>query len=137
MYAKCNAAYAGSGVSEAYASSAGAGGHYYRYSSAHQAAASNGGMRFSNGLVGAVVVVPLALLGFWLQQKADKPIHTEEMRIRPYGFLHPPVNPYLREDLQPRTMRRAWFGKNILPLSGDGDHRGSAPPRGGGKDESR
>lgn len=109
---------------EAYASSSGAGGHYYRYSSAHQAAASKGGMRFSNGLVGAVVVMPLALLGFWLQQKAEKPIHTEEMRIRPYGFLHPPVNPYLRDDLHPKTMRRTWFGKNILFSSDGGGGQG-------------
>ena len=62
-------------------------------------------VRFSNGLVGAVLFTPLVMLGWWLSHKRMNDV-PEGMPIRPFGFLHPPVNPYLREDLLPRTRSR-------------------------------
>ena len=87
-----------------------AGGSYYRYSAAYSKAESGSSQTFSNGLVAAVLSAPLVLLGFWMERKSSYTSTasgaSEEMKIRPYGFFHPPVNPYLRDDLHPKTMKR-------------------------------
>lgn len=90
----------------------GPGGAYYRYSSAYHTHARRGGVgKFSNGVLAAVLAAPLAMLGFMLQRKKDEVMSIGgEMKIRPYGFFHPPVNPYLRDDLKPRTAENKWFG---------------------------
>lgn len=64
--------------------------------------------KYSNGVVAAIIAVPLVLLGMWLQHKSNSPAYSDEMAYRPNGFLSPPVNPYLRDDLQPRTLSRFW-----------------------------
>jgi hypothetical protein len=51
-----------------------------------------------------VVAMPLVLLGLWLQQRPEA--DADEWKVRPYGILHPPVNPFLREDLKPRVYSR-------------------------------
>lgn len=89
----------------------------YRYAAAAAAASrsgSSGGRHihsFSNGALAAVIVVPLAMVGFMLQLKRDEIKRDgldSEMKIRPHGFWVPPYNPYLRDDLQPITRESKW-----------------------------
>ena len=63
--------------------------------------------KYSNGVVGAVIAAPLVLLGIWLQHKLSQ-THSDDPVVhpRPHGLFHPPVNPYLRDDLRPRTYSR-------------------------------
>lgn len=69
------------------------------------AAATRHSPRFGNGLVAGIISMPLLLLGFYLQSKAGA-APSGEWTVRPYGLLHPPVNPFLREDLKPRVYSR-------------------------------
>jgi hypothetical protein len=61
-----------------------------------------------------VVAAPLVLLGFWLQRKREIERRSGSaaplFASRPHGILQPPVNPWLRDDLQPRTRSRWWVG---------------------------
>lgn len=62
------------------------------------------GPRFSNGIVGAVLTIPLVLTGVHLSQHST--LGTEDAIWRPHGIFQPPHNPYLRDDLRPRTYSR-------------------------------
>ena len=45
---------------------------------------------------------------------------------RPHGLLHPPQNPFLREDMKPRTQSRFW---NSGWNGGRGKQLGSPPKK--------
>ena len=77
----------------------------YGYSAAYTTTRSV--PKYSNGVVGAVIAAPLVLLGIWLQHKLSQ-THSDDPVVhpRPHGLFHPPVNPYLRDDLRPRTYSR-------------------------------
>ena len=79
-----------------------------QWTRAAAAAAAAGGKThtYSNGVVGAVIAAPLLLLGMWLQHKSVRGSAWDS--TRPHGLLHPPQNPYLREDLKPKTYSRFW-----------------------------
>jgi hypothetical protein len=80
----------------------------YHYSTAGYArTAAAHPKRYSNGVVGAVIAAPLAMLGIWLSYKSSyndigggiDP--TSLQRI--HGWWHPPENPFARDDLRPKT----------------------------------
>lgn len=81
---------------------------------ARSAAAAAGGAggrgptKYSNGVVGAVIAAPLVLLGMWLQHKSSRGTIDFADTTRPNGILLPPENPFLRDDLRPRTRSRFW-----------------------------
>ena len=66
-------------------------------------AAAAAAPRFSNGVVAAVLAVPLMLGGIF---SARAVAAANEDSWRPDGLLHPPVNPFLREDMLPRYHHR-------------------------------
>jgi len=90
----------------------------YKYAANAQYAHPGGGFtqgtraaKFSNGALAAVLAVPLAMIGFMLQLKRKEMVSDgldSEMKIRPHGFWVPPYNPYLRDDLKPRTRESKW-----------------------------
>jgi hypothetical protein len=73
-----------------------------------------------------VVAAPLVLLGFWLQRKREIERRSGSaaplFASRPHGIMQPPVNPWLRDDLQPRMRSRWWGGGR-----GAGGAGGAAP----------
>lgn len=67
---------------------------------------------YSNGVVAAIISAPLTMLGAkmaWESQQEDAQGRRQLPGWRPHGMLSPPVNPFLREDLQPRVRSR-WQG---------------------------
>ncbi|KAL4452731.1 hypothetical protein ABPG75_008393 [Micractinium tetrahymenae] len=56
--------------------------------------------RFSNGVVGAVLFIPLLITGMWMALTfgEEEPTHW-----RPHGLMAPPENPFLRDDMRPRV----------------------------------
>ncbi|KAH7621752.1 hypothetical protein Ndes2526B_g02567 [Nannochloris sp. 'desiccata'] len=97
--------------------------HWARGAAAAAAHAKPG--HYSNGVVGAVIAAPLFLLGMWLQHKSKYGQETGDI-MRPHGILHPPQNPFLREDMKPRTQSRFW---NSGWNAGRGKQLGSPPKK--------
>jgi hypothetical protein len=64
----------------------------------------------SNGILAGVLVGPLVMLGFYLSknQEGASAARSGEMKTRPYGFWYPPHNPFLKDDLHPKTKERRW-----------------------------
>ena len=70
---------------------------------------------FSNGLLAAVIALPLILTGAWMGRTMPNNV---ERTWRRHGLMQPPVNPWLREDLQPKTKSHGW-GFVDWPSRGD------------------
>lgn len=71
-------------------------GQYY----ARAGAAAKAAPKFSNGVIAAVLAVPLLLSGIHLS-RAYQTLNNDP--FRPGGVMAPPQNPWLREDLRPTT----------------------------------
>ncbi|PRW61112.1 molecular chaperone isoform B [Chlorella sorokiniana] len=72
------------------------------YAEGFRTAWSPGGqqMKFSNGVVAAVLFIPLVITGMWMAFTFTEDL---ESGWRPHGLMAPPENPYLREELKPRV----------------------------------
>jgi hypothetical protein len=73
-----------------------------------------------------VIAAPLFLLGMWLQHKSKYGDRYSIETTRPHGLLHPPQNPFLRDDMKPRTQSRFW---NSGWNAGRGKQLGSPPKK--------
>lgn len=67
----------------------------------------------SNTLLAAILATPLIMTGVYMARMADDTHSISSLSWRPHGLLHPPHNPYLREDLQQRHEH-----KSTLPIFG-------------------
>lgn len=80
--------------------------HYAGYQSAAHGSARSSEAQFSNGFVAAIISMPLILTGMWMSRTMPD---TLSSTWRMNGLMQSPVNPWLREDLKPRTRSR-WSG---------------------------
>lgn len=89
----------------------------YAGSAAEWAARTRAPPRFSNGVLAALLAVPLILTGVHLSHSLDR---MAGEAWRPDGsFWNPPENPFLRENLKPKMHSRMWgsyfTGRGVAP----------------------
>lgn len=56
-------------------------------------------------MLAAVIALPLILTGAWMGKTMP---NTADRTWRMHGLMQPPVNPWLREEYQPRMKSHGW-----------------------------
>lgn len=88
--------------------------------------------RLSNTLLATILATPLIMTGVYLAKRADDDHTLSSLSWRPHGLLHPPHNPYLRDDLQERHEHKSslpifsWFNGTAAGAAQTAEAHGSA-----------